>query len=232
MKLHAFAAAATLIGAALAVPSAQAAIGSTFAADAEGWSVVDIVWGAGDYLAPGTVTAPIHADGGNPGGHIRAADPSDQSFFFQAPGAFLGDLESYYGGTLTFDQQVSPATPEWRDDPDVVLGGGGVQLLYRGSANPGSDWTSFSVHLTAAEWRVGSLTGVAPTEAEFRGVLAALSVLRIRGEYVTGVIETTGLDNVQLTAVPEPETWGMLLAGLGGLAWQVRRRARPATPPV
>jgi len=35
---------------------------------------------------------------------------------------------------------------------------------------------------------------------------ADLTVLRIRGEYVAGVVETTSLDNVVLTAVPEPGT--------------------------
>lgn len=38
------------------------------------------------------------------------------------------------------------------------------------------------------------------------------------------------LDNVQahLLAVPEPETWAMLLAGLGLLGLSARRRNRPA----
>lgn len=36
------------------------------------------------------------------------------------------------------------------------------------------------------------------------------------------------LDNVQLAAVPEAETWAMLLAGMGLLGWTARRRARRA----
>lgn len=35
-----------------------------------------------------------------------------------------------------------------------------------------------------------------------------------------------GTVTVQIAAVPEPETWSMLLAGLGLLGWAARRRAK------
>ncbi|MEO8038992.1 MAG: laminin B domain-containing protein [Betaproteobacteria bacterium] len=222
MNRHVFPAGLALIGALVAAPS-HAAVSSTFDADADGWSAVDLVYN-GDYLAAGTLYAVVHGDGGNPGGNISAADPSDQSFFFQAPGKFLGNLGAYYGGSLAFDQRVIPATPEWRDDPDVILGGNGLQLLFRGASNPDTNWTSFSVALNESAWHLGTLDGTAPTEAQFRSVLGDLTVLRIRGEYVAGVVETTSLDNVVLTAVPEPGTWALLGAGLGLIGWQARRR--------
>jgi len=153
MKSLASAATVALLGSVAILPAAEATIASTFDTDAEGRLVVDLLFG--DYLATGTTFAPSYADGGNPGRHIAASDPSDQSFFFQAPARFLGNLGAYYGGTLAFDQRVSPTSPEWREDPDVILGGGGLQLLYRGSANPGGDWTSFSVSLSESGWHVG-----------------------------------------------------------------------------
>lgn len=229
MKSLAFATTVALLGSVAILPAAEATIASTFDTDADGWLVVDLLYN-GDYLAPITTFAPSYADGGNPGGHIAASDPSDQSFFFQAPARFLGNLGAYYGGTLAFDQRVSPTSPEWREDPDVILGGGGLQLLYRGAANPGGDWTSFSVSLSESGWHVGSLSGPAPTAEQFNTVLGDVSILRIRGEYIIGVIETTSLDNVVLTAVPEPGTWALMVGGLLGLAWRAHGRTLTAQP--
>nr|WP_229262265.1 PEP-CTERM sorting domain-containing protein [Duganella guangzhouensis] len=39
-----------------------------------------------------------------------------------------------------------------------------------------------------------------------------------------GVLRLYAYDNIDVTAVPEAETWAMLLAGLGMLGWMQRRR--------
>jgi hypothetical protein len=44
---------------------------------------------------------------------------------------------------------------------------------------------------------------------------------------VTGV-SLLSIGNLQVAAVPEPESWVMFVAGLGALGWFGRRRARPA----
>jgi hypothetical protein len=38
------------------------------------------------------------------------------------------------------------------------------------------------------------------------------------------------LDNLSVTAVPEPGTWALMLGGLGVVGWMARRRARVAGP--
>ncbi len=197
---------------------AAAAPSSSFDSGTEGWSVVDL---NPPYDGVGTAYAVLHQDG-----HIVFADPSVQSFFFEAPSAFLGDLSSWFGGTLSYRQKVTPATPEWRDDPDVVIVGGGLTLVFQNVANPGVDWTDYSVVLGGTGWRVDSLTGAAATSLQMQAALGGVERLRIRGEYVSGVIETTALDDVSISAVPEPASWAMLMSGLGLLAGLARRASR------
>lgn len=207
---------------ALSTQSAWANVSEGFDSDAAGWTSVDLQFGA--YTGAGNpVVLEYLPAGGNPGGYIQAADPSDQSYFFQAPAAFLGNLSAYAGGSLSFDTFYTPHDNEWRGDPDIVLSNGTTTLFYLGATNPGADWTHVSVTLAAGSgWTVGSFNGSAASAADFAAVLPAVSLLRIRAEYYAGVAETTGLDNVVLSAVPEPGTWAMLLAGLGMLG--LRRR--------
>ena len=139
-------------------------------------------------------------DGGNPGGHVTAVDFSTgEIWYFAAPGRFLGDKGGFHGGTLSFDLKQSSLRSQF-DEPDVILTGAGMRLIYDTPDNPGLDWTGYAVSLTAAAgWRVGGLGGAAATEAQLRAVLADLTALHIRGEYVVGS-DSGALDNVALTA--------------------------------
>jgi hypothetical protein len=147
------------------------------------------------------------------------------SFYFAAPTSFLGNLSAYAGGALRYTQQVT--APDgfgaWRDDPDVVIVSGGRALVWRGDANPGSSWTPQQVTLSASGWHFDSLGGAAVSDSGFASALGSVSALYIRGEYVSGVVEKTGLDAVQISAVPEPATALMMLAGLGVIAARRRR---------
>jgi len=53
-------------------------------------------------------------------------------------------------------------------------------------------------------------------------VLANLTLFNLRGDWHTGV-DQSDLDNVRILAIPEPETWALLLAGLGLLGFAARR---------
>lgn len=210
-------------------PMAQAYVPmpGSFDVDGEGWQIVDFL-SPNQYLLPGaTYSANFQGSGGDPGGYVDFADPSSGSFYFAADANFRGDLSAFLGGKLNYSQKVaSPSNSQWRDDPDVVIVSGGEALVYQNAANPASDWTSFSVGLSSNGWHKGNLSGAAVSDAEFQSALGSVSALYLRGEYINGVVETTGLDAVYLSpaAVPEPETYAMLLAGLGVVALARRRR--------
>ena len=210
-------------GCLLASGMAAAAPMASFDSDNQGWSVVDFLTQHA-YLAP-TALGGAQYQAGN-GGYVDFVDPSNGSFFFAASSAFLGDLGSYFGGTLSYQQKLT--TPSgfgsWTGDADVVLISGGQIYTYQHANRPGSDWTSFAVSLDGNGWRKGTPFGAAVSGSEFQGALGNVSALYLNGEHVAGVVETTALDNVALHAVPEPETYAMLLAGLGVMAVAVRRR--------
>jgi hypothetical protein len=215
----------------LAAHGAQATISDDFSAGNGNWTVVDLA-GSDNYT---TITSSLavtyQATGGVSGGYISAFDPSGNSFYFDAPTRYTGNLSAYAGGSLSFDTFYTPneASSAWRNDADVVLSSGSTILVWQAVANPASTWTHVSVALDAAQgWKIGSLNGSQATAADLANALNNVTALRIRGEYVNGIVETTGLDNVTLAPVPEPETWAMLVAGLGLIGALGRRKIRHA----
>lgn len=137
--------------------------------------------------------------GGTPGGYIHAIDASTGgTWYFVAPDKFEGIKCDAYGRFLRYDQYVSSnAAPNNR--PDVEITGGGLVLVFDNPVLPGTTWTHFDILLREdAGWRISTLTGLTPTEAQFRQVLANVTGLRIRGEYYSQAEDNGGLDNVNL----------------------------------
>jgi hypothetical protein len=197
---------------ACALPQAHA-ITSTFDTDTEGWT------------AQGDVVGTIHwlATGGNPGGHVSIDDQTAGGVtYFVAPAAFLGDKSAALGSDLRFDlMQVYTGSASQFNDADVILEGGGLTLVYDTTVNPANGtWTSYQVPLLAADWRLNTLGGTAATPLQLEATLANLTALRIRAEYRSGA-DIGHLDNV--TLIPEPSTWAMVLIGLMGVGLAMRR---------
>jgi len=189
---------------------------SDFDASVAGWDAIngarDVTW---------------TSSGGDPGGYLSAGDlRGDTLWFFVAPADYLGDVSSAYGGTLTYrlksDGTSAPLLTAYADVQ--LLGTNGVRLAYTGGIAPSSNWSQYDVVLVAdGSWRLGSLSGAAATAADLQGVLSGLQELRIRGDYLQAA-ETTSLDSVVLSAVPEPANALMLLAGVALLGGLLRRR--------
>ena len=186
---------------------------STFDTDSDGWSAI------GDTAAPVSWSA----TGGNPAGHIEIIDAVTGGVtYFVAPAKFLGNQSDSYGTPLAFDlRQSYTGGPNQFNDTDIILTGGGLTLVFDTSVNPPNDsWASYSILLTeTAGWRVSTLTGAVPTQAQMQATLTNLTSFQIRAEFQTGA-DTGSLDNVRI--VPEPSSAALLL--LGALMFTRRRR--------
>lgn len=175
-------------------------ISSTFDTTLEGWTTDN-----------GTET--FFPTGGFPGGYVGGVEGAGGVWTYLAPAAFLGDLGSYYGGTLAFDM-IQPSSASQFDDADVQLTGGGITIVIDAGDNPGTSWTEYNLDLElGAGWRVGSLTGAIASESTIRTVLENLTEFSIRGEFVSGTTnDASGLDNVVLEEGPvDPGS------GIGGI---------------
>ena len=193
---------AVLVGVTLAVANpgyADVLARSTFDADSEGWLVKDLAYPTpGAPPVPfGTYTPAYNSTGGNPGGYLSATDPTGNAWYWFAPAKFLGNRLQAYGGTLSFDLSVTGTGAPFTEE-DVILVGGGLTLVTRIPARPGTTFTSYRVDLTELGWTRDSFAGVAATQADMKTALGALTAIYIRGEYLLNMDDVGQLDNVVL----------------------------------
>lgn len=168
-----------------------------FDADASGWRYADLVCG-GPYLTP-LATGPVSwsAAGGDPGGHITAADPSGACYYFQAPEAFTGDLSSYEGGTLSYSVLVSIAN-YGLERGVLLVGTNGVTLSGPLPLPAVGVWDRRSLTLERSSFRLGTQNGSVPSQAQFEAVLSSVAAVHIPAEYGSQIVEVVSLDSVML----------------------------------
>ena len=175
------------------IPPVRAAAGRTlvlhdFSTSAEGWVIASDT---------GLVEPAFEPRGGNPGGFISAKDEEGgETWYFRAPASVLAALASADGGAISYSLKQSETDSGFPDD-DVVIVGRAGRLSYRFDHAPGTDWTTFSVPLTAGGWTWNWNTRA--TEEQMTRVLADPIRLEIRGEYRTGA-DVGGLDTFILAA--------------------------------
>jgi laminin B (domain IV) len=167
--------------AAVSIACSQPAAGrrlvvNEFATSPEGWQI------AGD---TGPATPIFNASGGRAGGYISNKDEAvGETWYFQAPASVLAQLAAAEGGRIEFTLKQDSADVGFPDD-DVVIVGAAGRLSYRFDYAPGTDWTDFSVPLSAsANWRWN--WNARATEEDIHNVLSRPFRLEIRGEYRTG----------------------------------------------
>lgn len=160
-----------------------------FDASAEGWVI------AGD---TGTAEPTFHPEGGHPGGYISGEDEAlGETWYFSAPQTSLDRLSAAEGGRLSYSLKQSPAGDGYLDD-DVVIVGAAGRLSYRFDHEPGADWTTFTVRLSAGDPWTWNWNARA-TDEQIRAVLRHPTRLELRGEFQTGP-DAAGLDSVVISA--------------------------------
>jgi hypothetical protein len=178
---------------AITITESPGRVGSTFDKGIDGWRIEGDAQGGSAY--------PNYEEtGGNPGGHISAVDDVQGGvWYFVAPANFRGDKSGFYGGTITFDLIQSRTDSQFSSD-DIKLSGGGIDLVYDfggTETHPRTDWTAYSATLDESDDWVVNDTGEQATAEEIQTVLADVTRLHIRGEYVSGS-DTGYLDNPTL----------------------------------
>jgi hypothetical protein len=196
-----------LLASLIALPLAASAASANFNTGDQGWTTTNggtQVW---------------VASGGNGGGWLQVSDASSDDFLLNAPSAWLGNWSAYAGGTLSFDaKNINNDTPDWAGFGEVTLTSGSTSVtldIVTAAAPPADNqWHRYSIALSPSAGWSSSLSTV----------LANVTSLTIKGEFHNGVSEVVGFDNIQVTAVPEPASAALLLAGLGLLAGWRRKR--------
>ncbi|NLH98440.1 MAG: hypothetical protein GX446_03000 [Chthonomonadales bacterium] len=210
-------------------------LSSTFDTSNENWRVATLSQpfnsGAGPAYPGTVVVAPFLGLLGNPAGSIGyQTDPGDYQYFL-TPSAWNGNLGSYMNGTITWQYRWTTSAGTWNN--------GWGDIAIRDTVNnrwivadvtsvvpPQNVWNSFSVNLnTTGGWRIGSTGGALATDAQILAALQNMGGVFIRGEAVTGTVETYQLDNFRWTTpVPEAGTMASFGAFLSmGLFWLRRR---------
>lgn len=203
---------ALLTGALLAagVSAAHADLAYTFDADAQGFALNEAAAGALSWQAAG---------------HLRVQDLTDATnVLLVLPGeATAGGWSPYLGGTLSFDARLeSPIGSYWPEFGAVTLvSGQGAMTLDLVPANePGVAWATYSVQLDAATWGRDATS--------FANALASLQRVELNMEAGNGAIEVILVDNVRVSAVPEPATLALGVMGVFAVGLAARRRRHRA----
>ncbi len=200
------------------LPVASASLVSTFDAGDEGWS-------ANSSQGTGGVDGfAWSASGGNPGGGVQARDiGSAGGWWFVAPAAWSGDWSGYFGGTISFDVFATRGTSTTPNPPVeavvLALDDGGRLRAKQGAGAQQDQWTSVEIALDAASFTLTS------SQYTFEQALAHVTAFVIPGDFVYQQQDVTRLDNVRVSAAPEPSTWTLALGGLVAALW-VRRASR------
>ncbi|MEM9585919.1 MAG: hypothetical protein AAGA03_01455 [Planctomycetota bacterium] len=196
---------------------ASADIASTFDSDLDGWTTDE------------TGLFQHNASDGNPGGFLFIDnDEGTNNAHIFAPNKFLGDLTSFNGGTISFDGNLLGSGGNFFSDPDdygvfVITGTAGsasLDLAPGGAIPPANSWQTYSASLDATTWGVSS--------SQWASILGDVTSIQLSVEALFGE-EAHGIDNVRITAVPEPSS-GVVLTAFVGLTALIRRRSLPLQP--
>lgn len=126
------------------------------------------------------------------------------TFSNNAVGAIFSDL-------FTFS---APTDSSGNGDANVVSLGGGNNVVF----------DSFELWEGGNMLSSGAATGTSSFLSFLRGTIPGEYELIVGGHKINGNVSGSYAGNIAVSPVPEPETYAMMLAGLGLLAFSARRR--------
>jgi hypothetical protein len=163
--------------------------------------------------------------------------PAGQSWFQGVPEIFAAQsgAAGAYAGANFLSTAGNGSISNWLISPEITLGSASVLTFYVRTEAVGGYADALNVYFNA---------GSASATSSFTSVLSAVNAAqgwtqysvnlpdaatgRIAFEYAVSNADNAnyiGLDTVQITAVPEPTTYGLMALGLLGIAALRRRSA-------
>jgi hypothetical protein len=204
---------------------------STFGSNLDGWtsSSGEVSWASG-----------TQHGGGDPGGFAYFQEnggANANAEYIIAPNKFLTaggvDWSKLNGdGVISFDHKIineENVIPPY-GDYKITLSGGGNSATWTGPQATGSAWELVSAPLIQSDWKVtGSWTGLLSDVTNFQ-----IQIELVSNDNLSNSIDEEGIDNVKLSAVPEPA--GVTLAalslfGVGAARWRRWRQRLQLTRP-
>ncbi len=164
--------------------------------------------------------------------------PVGQSWFQGTPenlAAHSGDTSSYVAANFLSATNGTGAISNWLISPEISFGGNAASVSFFASAAPDLGYvdtinvyfSSGSGSSTGGFSLIGTLTAPIGGWTSFSFATPAAASGRIAFEYVA-TFDTgnyAAIDDVSVSAVPEPTSMLMLAAGLAGIACVRRRQA-------
>ncbi len=139
--------------------------------------------------------------------------------------AFFGNLFTGGNAGASFTDQFNFSTTMMGDLTADIFS-------LAGNARNGLDISGFSLYSLTGELMAGSMLSTGATDQwslSYTGLAAGDYSIRVSGSVVSNAAGKY-YANIALAPVPEPETYAMMLAGLGLLGFTARRRRHPGDP--
>ena len=178
---------------------------STFDTSLDGWTRVN----------GQTADITYASQGGNPGGYLRSTDRGPTLGEIIAPAKFLGNWQALdENGTLSWSFRLFDAGPNSGTFTTVsawISGPGGSAAFDTGIVPTVKDgWLSFNASIRSTDWKINS--------GSWLTLLQNVTELKLQVETVLSTSlpgEISGIDNVRISAVPEPSAWMLFVGGIG-----------------
>jgi len=167
------------------IAAAQPVISETFNTQLNGWTTYN------------DTSTPYWENMGNPGGCATGRDQGTGIYWgFSAPALFLGDKSCYYGGSFSWQINVSDINSVAAGEADIKIQSGTARIVYDlPHPSAANQWLTRSVPLSEVGWHMSTTTGAQPTAAQFQQILANITSIQLRMEFSTA-IDIDRLDNV------------------------------------